>query len=137
MFDPEELNAKIARSHINAEKVEEEAKALENKILENYEVKKDMLPPRAWGQPYDPSKFSMSLKFLIEKHQPEVASYLGFNSGYHSRQAEIEEARKEAVARMAEQTEKLREKNQENKLRRERDILWNQTHSVTQRRSLY
>ena len=43
MFDPNELDAKIARSHINAEKVEEEAKALENKILENYEVKKDML----------------------------------------------------------------------------------------------
>ena len=119
MYDPNELDAKIARSHINAEKVEEEAKALENKILENYEVKKDMLPPRTWGQPYDPSKFSMSLKFLIEKHQPEVASYLGFNSGYHSRQAEIEEARKEAATRMAEQTEKLKEQNAEQRRVRE------------------
>ena len=27
MFDPNELDAKIAKSHINAEKVEEEAKA--------------------------------------------------------------------------------------------------------------
>ena len=79
----------------------------------------------------------MTAKFIIEKHQPAVASYLGFNSGYHSRQAEIEEARKEATARMAEQTEKLREKNQENKLRRERDILWNQTHGVAERRRLY
>ena len=37
MFDPEELNAKIARSHINAEKVEAEAQGLESKLLENYE----------------------------------------------------------------------------------------------------
>ena len=37
MFDPNELDAKIARSHINAEKVEEEAKALENKLCESYE----------------------------------------------------------------------------------------------------
>ncbi len=36
MFDPNELDAKIARSHINAEKVEEEAKALENKLCERF-----------------------------------------------------------------------------------------------------
>ena len=35
MYDPNELDAKIAKSHINTEKVEEEAKALENKLLEN------------------------------------------------------------------------------------------------------
>ena len=40
MFDPNELDAKIAKSHINAEKVEEEAKALESKLLENYEFDK-------------------------------------------------------------------------------------------------
>ena len=40
MFDPEELDAKIARSHINAEKVEAEAQGLESKLLENYEFKK-------------------------------------------------------------------------------------------------
>ena len=137
MFDPEELNSKINQSFKNQEKVEAEAQGLEKKLLENYEFKKSMIPERKWGQPFDPSKLTMTAKFIIEKHQPAVASYLGFNSGYHSRQAEIEEARKEATARMAEQTEKLREKNQENKLRRERDMLWNQTHSVTQRRNLY
>ena len=105
MFDPNELDAKIARSHINAEKVEEEAKALENKLLENYEFDKNFLPARTWGQPFDPSKLSMTAKFLIEKHQPHVASYLGFNSGYHSRKAEIEEARAAATERMAKQVE--------------------------------
>ena len=119
MFDPNELDAKIARSHINAEKVEEEAKALENKLLENYEFDRKYLPARTWGQPFDPSKLSMTAKFLIEKHQPHVASYLGFNTGYHSRQEEIEQARKEAEARMTEQTEKLREQNAEQRRLRE------------------
>ena len=119
MFDPNELDAKIARSHINAEKVEEEAKALENKLCESYEFNKSFLPARTWGQPFDPSKLSMTAKFIIEKHQPHVASYLGFNTGYHSRQEEIEQARKEAEARMTEQTEKLREQNAEQRRLRE------------------
>ena len=119
MFDPNELDAKIARSHINAEKVEEEAKALENKLCESYEFNKSFLPARTWGQPFDPSKLSMTAKFIIEKHQPHVASYLGFNTGYHSRQEEIEQARKEAEARMTEQTEKLREQNAEQRRVRE------------------
>ena len=119
MFDPNELDAKIARSHINAEKVEEEAKALENKLCESYEFNKSFLPARTWGQTFDPSKLSMTAKFLIEKHQPHVASYLGFNTGYHSRQEEIEQARKEAEARMTEQTEKLREQNAEQRRLRE------------------
>ena len=119
MFDPNELDAKIAKSHINAEKVEEEAKALENKLCESYEFNKSFLPARTWGQPIDPSKLSMTAKFLIEKHQPHVASYLGFNTGYHSRQEEIEQARKEAATRMAEQTEKLKEQNAEQRRVRE------------------
>ena len=119
MYDPNELDAKIAKSHINNEKIEEEAKALESKLLENYEFDKKYLPQRIWGQPFDPSKLSMTAKFLIEKHQPHVASYLGFNTGYHSRQAEIEEARKEAATRMAEQTEKLKEQNAEQRRVRE------------------
>ena len=48
-----------------------------------------------------------------------MASYLGFNTGYHSRQEEIEQARKEAEARMTEQTEKLREQNAEQRRLRE------------------
>ena len=119
MFDPNELDAKIARSHINAEKVEEEAKALENKLCESYEFNKSFLPARTWGQPFDPSKLSMTAKFLIEKHQPEVASYLGFNTGYHSRKAEIEEARAEATARMAKQVEELQAKNAQDRKTRE------------------
>ena len=119
MYDPNKLDAKIAKSHINNEKIEEEAKALENKLLENYEFNRNLLPKRNWGQPFDPSKLTMTAKFIIEKHQPHVASYLGFNSGYHSRQEEIAQARKEAEARMTEQTEKLRQQNAEERNLRE------------------
>ena len=119
MFDPEELNSKINQSFKNQEKVEAEAQGLENKLLENYEFKKSMLPTRKWGQPFDPSKLTMTAKFIIEKHQPAVASYLGFNSGYHSRQEQIAQAREEASARMAKRIATLQEQNQEAKRLRE------------------
>ncbi len=89
MFDPEELNSKINQSFKNQEKVEAEAQGLEKKLLENYEFKKSMIPQRKWGQPFDPSKLTMTAKFIIEKHQPAVASYLGFNYSYHSSEQEF------------------------------------------------
>ena len=119
MFDPEELNSKINQSFNNQQKVEDEAVGLENKLLENYEFKKSMLPTRKWGQPFDPSKLTMTAKFIIEKHQPAVASYLGFNSGYHSRQEEIEKAREEAAASMAKKIATLQQQNEEQKKLRE------------------
>ena len=119
MFDPEELNSKINQSFNNQQKVEDEAVGLENKLLENYEFKKSMLPTRKWGQPFDPSKLTMTAKFIIEKHQPAVASYLGFNSGYHSRQEEIEKAREEAAASMAKKIATLQQQNEEQKRLRE------------------
>ena len=119
MFDPEELNSKINQSFNNQQKVEDEAVGLENKLLENYEFKKSMLPTRNWGQPFDPSKLTMTAKFIIEKHQPAVASYLGFNSGYHSRQEEIEKAREEASASMAKKIATLQQQNEEQKRLRE------------------
>ena len=119
MFDPEELNHKISQSFQNQEKVEAEAQGLENKLLENYEFKKSMIPERKWGQPFDPSKLTMTAKFIIEKHQPAVASYLGFNSGYHSRQEEIEKAREEAAASMAKKIATLQQQNEEQKKLRE------------------
>ena len=119
MFDPEELNSKINQSFNNQQKVEDEAVGLENKLLENYEFKKSMLPTRKWGQPFDPSKLTMTANFIIEKHQPAVASYLGFNSGYHSRQEEIEKAREEASASMAKKIATLQQQNEEQKRLRE------------------
>ena len=54
MFDPEELNHKISQSFQNQEKVEAEAQGLENKLLENYEFKKSMIPERKWGATFRP-----------------------------------------------------------------------------------
>ena len=47
---------------------------------------------------------------------------------------EEELSRKEAIERMRLKTKELQEKNEANKLRRERNIIWNQTHGVDQRR---
>ena len=69
MFDPEELNSKINQSFKNQEKVEAEAQGLENKLLENYEFKKSMLPTSNSGQTFDASKLTMTAKFIIQKHQ--------------------------------------------------------------------
>ena len=48
MYDPEELNSKIHQSFKNQEKIEAEAKQLENKLLENYEFNKSTLRARNW-----------------------------------------------------------------------------------------
>ena len=47
---------------------------------------------------------------------------------------EAETARQEQIDRMKAQTEELQYKNQQKKLQRERDLLWNQTHGVSQQR---
>ena len=117
MFDPEELNSKINQSFKNQEKVEAEAQGLEKKLLENYEFKKSMIPERKWGQPFDPSKLTMTAKFIIEKHQPAVASYLGFNSGYHSRQQEIEAREEEAKSKAKKIATLQQQKKKKKKLR--------------------
>ena len=66
MFDPEELNSKINQSFKNQEKVEAEAQGLENKLLENYEFKKSMIPERKWGQPFDPRKLTITANLSLK-----------------------------------------------------------------------
>ena len=81
MYDPEELNSKIAQSFKKQEQVEAEAKQLENKLLENYEFNKSMLPSRNWGQPFDSNKLTMTAKFIIENNKPESESRFNLTSG--------------------------------------------------------
>ena len=49
MFDPEELNSKINQSFKNQEKVEAEAKQLENKLLEDF-VKKYLVKSKMYNK---------------------------------------------------------------------------------------
>ena len=74
------------------------------------------------------------IRSIIEKNNPYLASFLGISIGYHRRKEEEELSRKEAIERMRLKTKELQEKNEANKLRRERNIIWNQTHGVDQRR---
>ena len=47
---------------------------------------------------------------------------------------EAETARQEQIQRMKEKTEELAYKNQMKRQQREKDLLWNQTHNVSQQR---
>ena len=51
------------------------------------------------------------------KTSTSSCKFLGFNSGYHSRQEEIEKAREEAAVSMAKKIANLQQQNEEKKLR--------------------
>ena len=60
----------------------------------------------------------MTAKFIIEKHQPTVASYIRFNSGYHSRREEIEKASEESAASMAKNSNFTATNEEQKKIKR-------------------
>ena len=58
------------------------------------------------------------MKSLIERNDKYLASFLGIATGFHQRLEEKERLIEEAKQRMLEKTEKLREKNLEDKAKR-------------------
>ena len=114
---------------------QEEAKSRQiEDLIKSYKGASALLPPRQYGKPLNPEKFGITLRSIIEKNNPQLAAFLGISTGYHRRKEEEELSRKEAIERMRQKTKELQEKNEANKLRRERNIIWNQTHGVDQRR---
>ena len=114
---------------------QEEAKSRQiEDLIKSYRGASALLPPRQYGKPLNPEKFGITLRSIIEKNNPQLAAFLGISTGYHRRKEEEELSRKEAIERMRQKTKELQEKNEANKLRRERNIIWNQTHGVDQRR---
>ncbi len=106
-----DLDELIAKSFINQEHEETKAQQIEERIRKIHNIDPDHIPKRTWGQPFDASKLSLTAKALIERGDPQLASFLGCNSGYHSRQEEIKKLREEASERLIKKTEELREKN--------------------------
>ena len=114
---------------------QEEAKSRQiEDLIKSYKGASALLPQRQYGKPLNPEKFGITLRSIIEKNNPQLAAFLGISTGYHRRIEEEELSRKEAIERMRQKTKELQEKNESNKLRRERNIIWNQTHGVDQRR---
>ena len=116
------------------EQEETKSKQIEDRI-KSYEGAGALLPKRQYGKPVNPEMFGLTLRSIIERNDPNLAAFLGISTGYHRRMEEEELSRKEAIERMKQQTLELQEKNERQRLKREADRLWNQTHSITQTRN--
>ena len=127
------LNDVLGNAFYAQEQEEAKSRQIED-LIKSYKGASALLPPRQYGKPLNPEKFGITLRLIIEKNNPQLAAFLGISTGYHRRKEEEELSRKEAIERMRLKTKELQEKNEANKLRRERNIIWNQTHGVDQRR---
>ena len=92
------------------------------------------MPKRAYGTPVNGAAMSMTLKYLINSKDRQLAAYLNIADGTFRKMEEAETARQEQIQRMKEKTEELAYKNQMKRQQREKDLLWNQTHNVSQHR---
>ncbi len=116
-----------------SEKIESTAREVENRI-KSIEGASALLPNRPYGTPVNGASMGLTLKHLINAKDRQLAAYLNIADGYFKRVEEAETARQQQIDRMKAQTEELAYKNQERKRQREKDLLWNQTHNITQHR---
>ena len=73
---------------------------------------------------------SMTLKYLINSKDRQLAAYLNIADGTFKKMEDAETARQEQIARMKEKTEELAYQNQMKSQQRQKDMLWNQTHPI-------
>ena len=116
-----------------SEKIESTAKEVENRI-KSIDGAAQYMPKRAYGTPVNGAAMSMTLKYLINSKDRQLAAYLNIADGTFRKMEEAETDRQEQIQRMKEKTEELAYKNQMKRQQREKDLLWNQTHNVSQHR---
>ena len=116
-----------------SEKIESTAKEVENRI-KSIEGASALLPNRPYGTPVNGAAMGLTLKHLINVKDRQLAAYLNIADGTFRKMEEAETARQEQIQRMKEKTEELAYKNQMKRQQREKDLLWNQTHNITQHR---
>ena len=116
-----------------SEKIESTAREVEARI-KTIEGASALLPNRPYGTPVNGASMGLTLKHLINAKDRQLAAYLNIADGTFKRMEEAETARQEQIARMKEKTEELAYKNQMKRQQREKDLLWNQTHNVSQHR---
>jgi hypothetical protein len=103
------LDQQIDAAHLAAERVENEARQIEARI-----IKAGGVPPkRPYGKPVSGEAVSrnITLTGALQRRDPALANYLGIGSDYHRKQQEAIEARKMQVQAMEMQTARLREVN--------------------------
>ncbi len=128
------LNDLIDRTHFDYEQNETKAKQLEERILKVPGMSKSYLPKRKYGQQFKGDQLGVTASSLIVKGDKALAAFLGLDLNYWHEKAKREEEREAYLTAFKEKTEALRQENAQKKLARERRMIWNQTHSVDQRR---
>ena len=104
------LDYQIDAAHHEAQRIENEALAIEARIL-----KAGATPPtRRYGTPVSREAVSRNLTTtgLLQRRDPALAAYLGIGSDYHLKQQQAAEARRLQVESMQAKTEELRKQNE-------------------------
>ena len=104
------LDYQIDAAHHEAQRIENEALAIEARIL-----KAGATPPtRPYGKPVSGADVSRNLTTtgLLLRRDPALAAYLGIGSDYHLKQQQAAEARRLQVEAMQAKTEQLRKQNE-------------------------
>ena len=104
------LDQAIDAAHHEAQRIENEALAIEARIL-----KAGATPPtRPYGKPVSREAVSRNLTTtgLLQRRDPALAAYLGIGSDYHLKQQQAAEARRLQVESMQAKTEQLRKQNE-------------------------
>jgi hypothetical protein len=104
------LDYQIDAAHHEAQRIENEALAIEARIL-----KAGATPPtRRYGTPVSREAVSRNLTTtgLLQRRDPALAAYLGIGSDYHQKEAAAAAARQASAQALQAQTEQLRQRNQ-------------------------
>ena len=128
------LDDLIDRTHFDYEQNETKAKQLEDRILKVPGMSKSYLPKRKYGENYKGTDLGVTAASLIVKGDKALAAFLGLDLNYWKEKAKAEEEREAYLTAFKEKTEALRQKNLEQKMNREKRLLWNQTHHSSERR---
>ena len=104
-----DLDTQISRAHAAAEATEQQARQIESRI-----VKAGGTPPlRQYGSAVsaDAIRKNLTLVSVLNRHDPELASYLGVQTGSYRRVAEEREDRVLRGKALEMETARLREVN--------------------------
>jgi hypothetical protein len=104
------LDHQIDAAHHEAQRIENEALAIEARI-----IKAGGVPPtRRYGKPVSGEAVSKNLTLTgaLQRRDPALAAYLGIGSDYHLKQQQAAEARRLQVESMQAKTEQLRKQNE-------------------------
>ena len=128
------LNDLIDRTHFDYEQNETKAKQLEDRILKVPGMLKEYLPKRKYGENYKGNQLGVTAQSLIVKGDKALAAFLNLDLNYWKEKAKAEVEREAYLTAFKEKTEALRQKNQEQKIERDKRNLWNATHHSSQRK---